>query len=109
MENNFSEINDVNFQKEVIKSKMPVVVDFYTSWCGPCKALMPQIKELAKGYAGKIKFVKMNVEKNSQTPSKFGIMSVPNILFFEGGKIVEQIANGTTVEKIKKIIDQKLT
>ncbi|MCL5794749.1 MAG: thioredoxin [Patescibacteria group bacterium] len=102
------EINDQNFKAGVIDAKTPVMVDFYASWCGPCQELKPYIEELAKKYTDKIKIYKMNVEDSPQTPSTFGIMSVPNILFFKNGKIIEQYSNGIDLseieDKIKELI-----
>lgn len=101
------EVKDNNFFQEVIKSDKPVVVDFYASWCNPCKLLMPELEELSKNYEGKVKFVKISVEDSPKNAGNFGIMSVPNILLFSNGKIVEQLAGGAAIEKIKEAINEK--
>jgi thioredoxin 1 len=99
------EITDAEFEKEVLKSNKPVVVDFFASWCAPCQALMPRMQEFSAKYTN-VKIVKMNVENNPQTPPKFSVMSIPTIIFFDKGKVVGQItgadANGIEA-KIKEL------
>jgi thioredoxin 1 len=102
------ELTDDNFEQEVLKSEMPVLVDFWATWCGPCKMISPILDELAKEYAGRLKVGKLNVESNGKTPIKYGIMSIPSLLFFKKGQVVEQI-NGAVpkksfVEKLEKIL-----
>lgn len=99
------EVTDQNFSKEVMEADKPVVVDFFASWCGPCQILMPKMEEFSKKYSH-IKMVKMNVENNQTTPSKYSVMSIPTILFFNNGKIIGQItgADPTGIEaKIKEL------
>jgi len=84
-------VNDANFQDEVIQSDKPVIVDFWAIWCGPCKMIAPTIEELAKDYDGKLKVAKMDVDSNPQTAMKYGIRSIPTLLIFKGGQVVEQI------------------
>ena len=84
-------VNDANFQDEVIQSDKPVIVDFWAIWCGPCKMIAPIIEELAKDYDGKLKVAKMDVDSNPQTAMKYGIRSIPTLLIFKGGQVVEQI------------------
>jgi thioredoxin 1 len=79
------EINDQNFADEVIKSQIPVVVDFWAPWCGPCRALAPVTEKLAEVYAGKVKFCKINVDENPAMSQKYKVMSVPLVLFFKAG------------------------
>ncbi len=99
-------LTDATFQKEVLESKDPVLVDFWAPWCGPCKLMGPVIDELAKEYAGKpVKIGKMNVDENDVTPSKFGIMSIPTLIIFKGGKPVEQFVGVQKKEDLKKKID----
>ncbi len=84
-------INDQNFDQEVLQSKSPVLVDFAAEWCGPCKRLAPVIEELATDFHGKAKVAHLDVDESQETAAKFNIMSVPTILFFKGGKQVDQL------------------
>lgn len=86
-EHNFS---DSNFEEEVVKSDLPVLVDFYAEWCGPCKMMAPIIDELEKEYEGKWKIGKCNIDESPQLTAKFGITSIPTILFFKDGQVVNK-------------------
>jgi thioredoxin 1 len=101
------ELNDGNFESEVLKSDKPVLVDFWAPWCGPCRMVGPVVEEIAKDYEGKLKVGKLNVDDNSQTAVQYGIMSIPNLLFFKGGKVIDQIVGAVPkqhfIEKIDKI------
>ncbi len=79
------------FDQEVLKSEMPVIVDFWAAWCGPCKAISPIVEELGQEYAGKAKVVKINVDEQNELAMQYGIMSIPTLKFFQGGKIVGEI------------------
>ncbi len=85
------EITDANFQQEVMKSETPVLVDFWAAWCGPCKMIGPVVEEIAKEYEGKLKVGKVNVDNNPEISMQFGIRSIPTLMVFKGGKVVEQI------------------
>jgi thioredoxin 1 len=85
------EVNDQNFEDEVIKSSLPVLVDFWAPWCGPCRMVAPVIEKLSEKYKGKFKFVKLNVDDNRTTAGKFKVMSIPTLLFFKGGKVEETV------------------
>ena len=87
---NVIEGTDANFNTEVIKSSIPVLVDFWATWCGPCKTIGPILDELADEYIGKIKIVKVDVDKNNQTPTQYGVRSIPALKFFKDGKMVEE-------------------
>jgi thioredoxin 1 len=88
---NTIEITDANFQSEVLNSDKPVLIDFWAVWCGPCKMIAPVVEEIASEYGGKIKVGKMDVDANQETPMRFGIRSIPTLMVFKGGKVVEQI------------------
>jgi len=102
------EVNDANFDQEVLKSEQPVLVDFWAVWCGPCKAIAPIVDGVAAAYAGKLKVAKVNVDQNGATPSRYGIRGIPTLLFFKGGKIADQVvgyvAQDVIEEKVKKLI-----
>ncbi len=100
---------DSSFKQEVLDSKMPVVVDFWAPWCGPCKIVSPVIDELAKEYEGKIKIGKVNVDENNKTSSQYGIMSIPSIVFFKNGKPVKTMIGAQSKENYKQEIEQVLT
>lgn len=86
------QITDASFEEEVLKSEVPVLVDFWAPWCGPCQQLGPTIDELVTDNEGKpVKIVKMNIDENNATPSQFGVMSIPTLLLFKGGAPVEQM------------------
>jgi thioredoxin 1 len=85
------EITDANFEEEVIKSEIPVLIDFWAVWCGPCKAIAPVVEELATEYEGKVKVGKLDIDNNQTVSIKYGIRSIPTILIFKDGKIVDQI------------------
>ena len=105
---NVLEVTDGNFQTEVVDSKIPVVVDFFATWCGPCKVLSPVIEEVSKDYAGKVKVVKMDVDKSNETAVKFSIMSVPTVVFFKGGKEIGRnigsVPKGVLEEQLAKVM-----
>jgi len=102
-------LTDATFSKEVIESKTPVVIDFWAPWCGPCKVMGPIFEELSKTYPETtLKFAKMNVDENSQMPSKFGVMSIPTLIIFKGGKPADQFIGLQDKTQLKKKLDALL-
>ena len=106
MGNSVLEINDDNFDSEVLQSDKPVLVDFWAPWCGPCKAIGPIIEDLAEKFNEKIKFAKCNVDNNPVTPSKYGIRSIPTLIFFNKGSIEEQVVGLVAKSKLEEIINK---
>ncbi len=98
-----TEITDSNFEAEVLKSSIPVLVDFWAPWCGPCRALTPTIEQLATEYAGKVKVVKLNTDENPESAVKFRINSIPNLIFFKDGKPVDQLIGAVDKSKIEAV------
>lgn len=101
-------LNDANFEAEVLKSEVPVMVDFWAAWCGPCKIMGPIIEEIAKEMEGKpVKVAKMNVDDSPETPGKYGIMSIPTLIIFKGGEVVEQLVGVQAKDKlVEKLMAQ---
>jgi thioredoxin 1 len=91
MAGNIAEITDANFQQEVLDSSIPVLVDFWAPWCGPCRMLTPTIEELAREYDGKVKVGKLNTDESPEVPSKYGISSIPTVLLFKNGELVDRL------------------
>ena len=102
---NITHLSDGHFKKEVLESDLPVLVDFWAPWCGPCKMIAPILEELAKEYDKKIKVGKINIDENQKVASEYGIMSIPTILFFRHGKAVGQIVGAVSKSEFKKKIE----
>jgi len=101
-------VTDATFRTEVLESPLPVLVDFWAPWCGPCKMMAPVVDELALEYEGKVKIMKVNVDENPETPSQFNIMSIPTFILFKGGKPVSSFIGAKPKESVKQEIDRSI-
>jgi thioredoxin 1 len=99
---------DGNFEPEILKSDIPVMVDFWAPWCGPCHVIGPVIEELAAEYAGRVKVAKMNVDDNPATPSQYGIRGIPTVILFKDGKVFDQIVGAVPKSKVEEMIKKAL-
>ena len=109
MGNNVIELTDKNFDKEVLSCDVPVLVDFWAPWCGPCRMLSPIIDELADEFAGKVKVTKVNVDENSETSVEYQIRTIPTILIFKDGYIVESIQGAQPKSEFKKYLNKHIS
>ena len=105
---NTIELNDVNFDSEVKRSTQPVLVDFYATWCGPCRKQLPVMDEMAKDYSGKVRIGKMNVDDGKIKAAEFGISSIPALLVFQDGQVVERLVGLHSKSQLSQIIDKYL-
>jgi thioredoxin 1 len=108
MAGNVAEISDADFEAEVLKSSLPVLVDFWAPWCGPCKSIAPVLEEIARDFAGKLKIVKVNVDENPKTPTSYNVKGIPNLVFFKGGKVVEQVIGAVPKDQLLNAINKIL-
>ena len=98
-----------NFNEEVINSDIPVMVDFYADWCGPCQMMMPIVEDMSKKYDGKIKIGKVNTDQQRDLAAKFGVMSIPSFFFIKDGKVVNSSVGGMTKSRIEAMLDSLLS
>jgi thioredoxin 1 len=108
MAGNVVEFSDAGFQSDVINSDQPVLVDFWAPWCGPCKLLTPTIEALATSFAGKARVGKVNIDNNPEVASSLGISSIPTVILFKGGQIVDRFVGVTPLSKLSAAIDKQL-
>ncbi len=108
MAGNVLQVTDDTFEAEVLQSDKPALVDFWASWCGPCRAIAPVVEELAEEFAGQVKVAKLNVDESPKTPGQYGIRAIPTLIMFKGGKVVDQITGAVSKshleEALKKIL-----
>jgi thioredoxin 1 len=101
-------VNDKTFSSEVLNSDVPVLVDFWATWCGPCRSISPIVEELAKEFSGRVKVTKLNVDESPATPTQYGVRGIPTLILFKGGKIFDQIVGAVPKARLKALIEKAL-
>lgn len=101
-----TQVGDGNFEEEVIRSDLPVLIDFWAPWCGPCKSIAPVIEELAREYAGRLKIAKLNVDENPLTPAQYGVRGIPNLIILKQGQVKEQIVGVVPKTRLVEAIER---
>jgi len=101
-------VTTADFQEKVLKSDVPVLVDFWAEWCGPCKAIGPSVEQLANEYEGKARVFKLNVDEDPDIASNYGVMSIPALLVFKGGKVVDQMVGAAPKATIAQLLDRAI-
>jgi len=105
MSDHITSITDDTFEQEVLKSDVPVLVDYWAEWCGPCKAIGPVLEDVAPGYEGKVRIVKMNIDENPNTPPKYGIRSIPTLMLFKNGSVEETKLGALSKNQLTDFLD----
>jgi len=108
MGENITNVTDSTFETMVLKSEVPALVDFWASWCAPCRAIAPIVDEMAQEYSGRIRVTKMNVDDNPATPGRYGVRGIPTLILFKGGKVVDQLVGAVPKNQIKELIEKAL-
>ena len=108
MAENVMEFDDQNFDSDVLEAGMPVLVDFWAVWCGPCKAIAPIVEEVANDYSGKVRVGKIDVDSNNQVARRYGIRSIPTLLLFSGGEVVDQVIGNVGKESIESMLSKAI-
>ncbi len=101
-------VNDHNFSSEVLQSDIPVLVDFWATWCGPCRAIGPMVEELAKEFSGRVKITKLNVDESPVTPTQYGVRGIPTLILFKDGKILDQIVGSLPKSRLRAMVEKAL-
>jgi thioredoxin 1 len=101
-------VNDKSFASEVLNSDLPVLVDFWATWCGPCRSISPVVEELAKEFSGRVKVTKLNVDESPATPTQYGVRGIPTLILFKGGKILDQLVGAHPKARLKALIEKAL-
>jgi thioredoxin len=105
---NIANVTDASFENDVLKSKEPVLIDFWAPWCGPCRAIAPVVEQLAKEYEGKVRMVKVNIDDNPRVPTQYDVRSIPTLLLFKDGKVLGQIVGAVPKPKIEELVKKAL-
>ena len=101
-------VTDASFENDVLKSSQPVLIDFWATWCAPCRAIAPAVEQLAGEYEGKVKIVKVNIDENPRTPTQYEVRSIPTLLLFKDGKVLGQIVGAVGKPKIEELVKKAL-
>jgi len=102
------QVSDKNFASEVLNSDLPVLVEFWATWCGPCRSISPIVEQLATEFSGKVKVTKLNVDESPATPSQYGVRGIPTLILFKRGKILDQIIGAVPKTRLKALIEKAL-
>ena len=101
---NVKTTTDSNFQKDVLSNGKPAIVDFWATWCAPCRALAPVVDDVANQYAGKLEVFKLDIDSNPETPAKFGVRGIPTVILFKDGKVVDQVVGAVPKSELERLI-----
>ena len=107
-ESSLVHVNDKNFSSEVLNSDLPVLVEFWATWCGPCRSISPIVEALATEFSGRVKVTKLNVDESPATPSQYGVRGIPTLILFKSGKILDQIIGSVPKTRLKALIEKAL-